>query len=66
MTDETEKAPIEILRSEISKECPMLPDYKVIEMCDHYGIEYQVLDTNSYRLFTILAAAENRLLKAQK
>lgn len=66
MDAEAEKSQLQILRESLSKSCPVLPDYKIIEMCEHYGIQYDMPDTNTYRLFTILASAENQLMKLRE
>jgi hypothetical protein len=63
MEDIEEKTPIQKLRAELSKSCPSLPDYKIIELCQDYGIQYDIPDSNTLRVFMILAAAENKLLK---
>lgn len=64
--EEDEKPIIQRFREELASSCPSLPDYKIIEMCAHYGIQYDIPDVNTYRLFSILAAAENRLIALQE
>ena len=66
MDIEAQKSEIQILRESLSKSCPVLPDYKLIEMCNDYGIAYDIPDTNTYRLFSILASAETKLLKLRE
>lgn len=63
--EEEEKSEIQIFREKLAKECPVLPDHKILEMCQHYGMEYQIPDVNTYRLFSLLAAAELKLIKLQ-
>jgi hypothetical protein len=62
MDSTEEKTPLQQLRADLAKSCPNLPDYRIIELCQDYGISYEVPDVNSYRLITLLAAAENRLM----
>lgn len=57
------KSKIQVLREEISKSCPNLPSYKILEMCEQYGLEFNFPDVNTYRLFMILAAAESKILQ---
>lgn len=64
--EEEEKPEIQIFREELARNCPSLPDYKIIEMCSHYGINYDMPDVNTYRIFSILAAAEIKLMKLQE
>ncbi len=66
MDEEQEKTALQILRSDLSKSCPLLPDYKIIEICEDYGINYEVPDGNTLRLFMILAAAEKEILKLRE
>lgn len=60
------KTKIQLFREGLAGNCPTLPDYKIIEMCDHYGIQYEIPDVNVYRLFTLLAAAEMQLMKLRE
>lgn len=55
--------PLQELRKKIASSCPNLPDWKIIEMCSDYGINYDMPDTNTLRLFMILASAEQKLLE---
>lgn len=66
MEEVDEKTPIQLFREKLAKNCPSLPDFKIIEMCDHYGINYDIPDVNTYRIFSILAAAESQLMKLQE
>lgn len=66
MEELEEKTEVQIFRESLAKSCPSLPDYKIIEMCDHYGIQYDLPDVNTYRLFSILAAAEIELMKLRE
>lgn len=66
MEEVEEKSKLEQFRKELAKYCPTLPDYKILEMCEHYGIAYDIPDVNTYRLFSILAAAESQLMKLQE
>lgn len=66
MEEQEEKSELQIFRESLVKSCPSLPDYKIIEMCDHYGIQYDLPDVNTYRLFSILAAAEIELMKLRE
>lgn len=66
MEEETALTTLQQLRHEIQKQCPVLPDYKIIELCNDYGINYEIPDVNTYRLISILASAEIKLIELQK
>ncbi|WP_057935873.1 hypothetical protein [Algoriphagus resistens] len=61
MEDE-KKSDIQLLRADIAASCPNLPDFKIIEMCMDYGIQFEIPDTNTLRLFMLLASAERKLM----
>lgn len=63
--EEKEKSHLQLLRDEIAASCPNLANYKILEMCEDYGIQYNVPDTNSLRLFMLLASAERKLMNSK-
>ena len=66
MEETNEKTPIQELRSELSQKLKHLPDYKIIELCQDYGITYEVADANTLRIFMLLCAAEEKILCLKK
>lgn len=60
--EEEEKTELQRLRAQMAASCPVLPNSKIIEMCQDYGIAYDIPDVNTYRLFSILASAERILM----
>jgi len=63
MPEENTKTPLQELRQELSKRLPLLPDYKIIELCQDYGINYEMADVNTLRIYMLLCAAEDMILK---
>ncbi len=59
----SEKTDIQVLRDQLAASSPTLADFKIIQMCQDYGINYDIPDVNTYRLFAIIASAEQMLLK---
>jgi hypothetical protein len=50
------------LRNELSGSLKHLPDYQIIQLCQDYGITYDMPDANSIRILMLLSAAEQLIL----
>lgn len=61
--EEIPLTPLQKLRNELSGELRHLPDYKIIELCQDYGITYDMADVNTLRIYMLLCAAEQRILR---
>jgi len=62
MEEENEKTDLQKLRQELSGKLRHLPDYKIIALCEDYGITYDIADANTLRIFMLLCAAEDMIL----
>lgn len=62
MEDPQELTPTQKLRQELSGRLRHLPDYKIIQLCQDYGITYEIADANTLRIFMLLCAAEGLIL----
>jgi len=58
--------PLQELRQELSGQLRHLPEYKIIELCQDYGITYEIADANTLRIFMLLCAAEEKLLSLKQ
>ena len=63
MEDKPSASPLQKLRTQLGQKLQHLPDYKIIELCTDYGIQYELVDANSLRIFMLLAAAEQCILE---
>lgn len=52
-TNQTQ-TPIQKIREEIGSNLRHLPDWKIIELCDDYGITFDGVDANKLRIFMLL------------
>ncbi|AWW32453.1 hypothetical protein DN752_21160 [Echinicola strongylocentroti] len=64
--EKDEKSPLQLLRSDIQKSCPALADHQIIRLCEDYGIQYDIPDANTLRIFMLLASAEQKLLEDEQ
>lgn len=65
--EETEPlSPLQELRQELSASLRHLPDYKIIQLCQDYGITYEIADANTLRIFMLLCSAEEKILSLKK
>lgn len=62
MEEEEKKSKLQLLRSELSGRLRHLPDYKIIELCQDYGISYDLPDSNTLRILMLLCSAEEMIL----
>lgn len=66
MEEEEKKSKLQLLRSELSGRLRHLPDYKIIELCEDYGIPYDLPDSNTLRILMLLCAAEDLILSMRR
>lgn len=66
MEEEKELTKRQLLRQELSTKLQHLPDYKIIELCQDYGITYDLVDANTLRIFMLLCAAEQLILSERR
>lgn len=62
MEDNTPLTPLQELRQQLSGKLKHLPDYKVIQLCQDYGITYEIADANTLLIFMLLCSAEEMIL----
>lgn len=66
MEDIDQKSPLQQLRTELSAKLRHLPDYKIIELCEDYGIPYDLPDSNTLRILMLLCSAEELILSMRR
>jgi hypothetical protein len=64
--ESTELTDLQKLRRKLSNSLRHLPDYKIIQICQDYGINYDMPDANSIRILMLLAAAEDMILQLEQ
>lgn len=62
MEETTPLTPLQQLRQDLAGKLRHLPDYKIIQLCQDYGISYEIADANTLRIFMLLCAAEDMIL----
>lgn len=61
--EEEKLSELQLLRRELSMSLQHLPDYKIIELFQDYGIDYSPCDSNQVRILMLLVAAEKKILE---